>query len=111
MKTHSMLLCKNMPANSFITDLLMRGTSWHCHRTASPSRLAAPKAFGARGCPNQFLRSHAFGRAVNLLIALLALLAVRGHAESPHGFVAHGWGTFTSVQGTDGLLLAWPAQV
>src|SRR5437868_10670721 len=36
-----------------------------------------------------------------------ALLAVHAHAAT--NYVAHEWGTFTSVQGSDGNLLLWHA--
>jgi hypothetical protein len=37
----------------------------------------------------------------------LIVCAVVGGAKSGGGFVAHEWGTFTSVQGGDGVLLDW----
>lgn len=39
------------------------------------------------------------------MISLLALAALV--RKSPTGYVAHEWGTFTSVQGGDGTLLEW----
>src|SRR5580704_6348023 len=39
--------------------------------------------------------------------ALFILVAHTASAESKPSFVAHEWGTFTSVQGGDGQLLSW----
>jgi hypothetical protein len=42
-----------------------------------------------------------------IIVSLLLLGANAGVAESNTNYVAHEWGTFTSVQGGDGKLLAW----
>jgi len=43
-----------------------------------------------------------------LLPALFFITAVATIAAEPdHGFVAHEWGTFTSVQGADGVQMVW----
>jgi hypothetical protein len=41
------------------------------------------------------------------LLAALTLLSAQLAKASPTNYVAHEWGTFTSVQGADGALLAW----
>src|SRR5258708_28718146 len=39
-------------------------------------------------------------------IAVTSMSGVLGQTQN-HGLVAHEWGTFTSVQGADGVLLDW----
>ncbi len=46
-------------------------------------------------------------RARHLLAALMVIFTIDGRAAPPHGIIAHEWGTFTSVQGSDGVLLDW----
>jgi hypothetical protein len=46
--------------------------------------------------------------AAGLSFALVLVQTAVSHAES--GYVAHEWGTFTSVQGSDGVQLDWQAQ-
>src|SRR6266516_1282212 len=60
-------------------------------------------AWFVHGC----FRSH--GRRVLFCFCLvMAALGVIGFVTRGHeGFVAHEWGTFTSVQGGDGVLLDW----
>ena len=43
-------------------------------------------------------------------LILLSALAATSLAEPSHDLVVHEWGTFTSVQGSDGKLLWWQAQ-
>ncbi len=38
------------------------------------------------------------------------LFTQRAHPQTPPGYIAHEWGTFTSIQGSDGVPLAWQAQ-
>src|SRR5215475_9897045 len=38
-------------------------------------------------------------------VVTVAVIAANGRA--PNGYSAHEWGTFTSVQGSDGALLDW----
>jgi hypothetical protein len=46
-----------------------------------------------------------------LLGSILLALAFTVHAnDAPHDLVVHEWGTFTSVQGGDGVPLRWSAQ-
>src|SRR3974390_2150029 len=42
-----------------------------------------------------------------VLAAAFSLLALNSNAASFRGLIAHEWGTFTSVQGSDGTLLSW----
>ncbi len=44
---------------------------------------------------------------VGTLTAAVLLSAFLSAAKSRNGFIAHEWGTFTSVQGGDGALLDW----
>jgi hypothetical protein len=46
-------------------------------------------------------------RRLLVLVSLAALAVLGSAAHRRHGFVAHEWGTFTSVQGADGVLLDW----
>src|SRR5690349_12996096 len=43
--------------------------------------------------------------SVGLLTSAIALMASSSDRKS--GYIAHEWGTFTSVQGADGVLLNW----
>lgn len=45
-------------------------------------------------------------RLALLLVIIGAHLQISG-APASHDFIAHEWGTFTSVQGADGVLLEW----
>ena len=42
-----------------------------------------------------------------LLTLGAGLLALHFAAAADSGYVAHEWGTFTSVQGADGVQMAW----
>src|SRR5256885_11845774 len=41
------------------------------------------------------------------LILAAAQWSVLAGNDSPENYVAHEWGTFTSVQGADGVLIPW----
>src|SRR5436190_8614521 len=41
------------------------------------------------------------------MVFAAVLLAAPVRADDQTGYVAHEWGTFTSVQGSDGALLNW----
>src|SRR5690349_20688122 len=43
----------------------------------------------------------------SFLLCCIALGAIGLMAREDKGFVVHEWGTFTSVQGGDGILLTW----
>jgi hypothetical protein len=46
------------------------------------------------------------GASVGLLATTVTLVAFSG-LEGKYDYIAHEWGTFTSVQGSDGVLLDW----
>ncbi len=54
--------------------------------------------------PNLIMKTLAF-------ITALCLAASSGFAASRSDFVVHEWGTFTSVQGGDGVLLPWQPNI
>src|SRR5262249_25434146 len=57
---------------------------------------------------NILLKQRSIRACVCLLAAAAALVAIGGMTRTTHkGLVAHEWGTFTSVQGSDGVLLDW----
>jgi hypothetical protein len=46
-------------------------------------------------------------KVIALLIAGLAIAAPVGAEPPPVNYIAHEWGTFTSVQGADGIQMSW----
>src|SRR5882724_2557808 len=52
-------------------------------------------------------RGSSYGKWIGVSLTVIAVAALAMGGKSPCNYTAHEWGTFTSVQGGDGVLLDW----